>query len=212
MSRSRSGASVRSTAARALVISLALVLGACATSSSTIPTPQGGSAWEQRQVQLAAIESWTLKGRVAVETARDSGSATLTWEQNRDRYAMRISAPLAQGTFELRGDAGSATLRTPENRTLTAPDPQTLMRENLGWSLPVAGLKYWVRGLPAPGGVAGQLRVDDAGRLLDLEQDGWRISVLRYRQVADTELPDKLYMENSPLRMRVVIGEWQLHK
>lgn len=196
-------------AARALAILFLLLIEACAI-RSVLPEPEGETVWDRRRARLAALERWTLQGRVAIETARDGGTATLRWEQDRERYAMRIIAPLARGTFELRGDAGSVTLRTPENQTLTASDPQALMQKNLGWSMPVDGLQYWVRGLPAPGSPARHLRVDEAGRLRDLEQDGWRISLLRYTQVAGLELPDKLYMENNPLRMRLVIGEWQL--
>lgn len=209
MNRRRAGRGACEVVARALAVLFVLLIEACAT-RSVLLEPEGETVWDQRQARLGALERWTLQGRVAIETARDGGTATLRWEQDRERYAMRIIAPLGQGTFELRGDAGSVTLRTPENQTLTASDPQALMQENLGWSMPVDGLQYWVRGLPAPGRPARHLRVDEAGRLRDLEQDGWRISLLRYTQVAGLDLPDKLYMENNPLRMRLVIGEWQL--
>jgi len=194
---------------RLVTIMLALIVTACATTTTPVPAPSADTAWQARQRRLATLQRWTLQGRVAIETAQDSGTATLTWEQDGDRYIMRIMAPLSQGTFELRGDDRSVALRTPENETLTATDPQALMQQNLGWSLPVAGLKYWVRGIPAPGSPARQLRVDAAGRMLDLEQDGWRVSVLRYKLVGTEEVPDKLYMENSPLKMRVVIAEWK---
>lgn len=167
-------------------------------------------AWESRKTRLAELDSWTVQGRVGVETARDSGTASLTWDQDGEDYAMRIMAPLSQGTFELKGGADGVTLRSPDNQIRSAADPQELMEQNLGWSLPVTGMKYWVRGIPVPDRPVEQIRVDDTGRLLDLQQDGWRISISRYKQVAGLELPDKLYMENQPLKMRVVIAEWQL--
>lgn len=197
-------------AARLSALLLVFAMSACAVVAPPKEGDVRGGIWEARQLRLAALERWRLQGRVGIETSQDSGSATLTWEQEGEDYAMRIMAPLAQGTFELKGDPGSVTLRGPDNQTTTAADPQALMQEKLGWSLPVAGLKYWVRGIPAPGRPVKQIRIDAAGRMLDLQQDGWRISISRYAQVGTEELPDKLYMENQPLKMRVVIGAWQL--
>src|SRR3972149_5389831 len=105
---------------------------------------------------------------------------------------MRIMAPLSQGTFELRGDDRSVALRTPENETLTATDPQALMQQNLGWSLPVAGLKYWVRGIPAPGSPARQLRLFASATLFDLGHGESEGRVLRCKLVGPEEVPDKL--------------------
>lgn len=199
--------------ARVALLALMLLIGACATAPSAPPPAEGGTAlgrWLDRQQRLAALVQWTLRGRVGIETGKDSGNASMSWEQNGEEYAIRISAPMSQGTFELRGDAQGVTLRGPDRSEISAADPQALMQEQLGWSLPVAGLKYWIRGIPMPNRPVAAVRLDDAGRLSDLEQDGWRVSVQRYKAVGEEELPDKIFMENAPLKMRVVIGEWQL--
>ncbi len=196
--------------ARLLLLAGTLALGACATAPSPAPAGAPLGRWLDRQQRLAALVQWNLQGRVGIETGKDSGNATMSWEQNGEEYAIRISAPLSQGTFELKGGMQGVTLRGPDNRVLSAADPQALMQDQLGWSLPVAGLKYWIRGIPMPNRPVAAVHFDDAGRLSDLEQDGWRVSVQRYKKVGDEELPDKIFMENAPLKMRVVIGEWQL--
>lgn len=198
---------------RVALLALTLAIGACATAPGAPPREEGGGApgrWVDRQQRLAALVHWTLQGRVGIETGKDSGSASMRWEQNGEDYAIRISAPMSQGTFELKGSARGVTLRGPDNREISASDPQALMQAQLGWSLPVAGLKYWIRGIPMPDRPVAAVHLDDAGRLSDLEQDGWRVSVQRYQTVGEEELPDKIFMENAPLKMRVVIGEWQL--
>jgi outer membrane lipoprotein LolB len=194
--------------ARGVLLAAIAWLGACATVPPT-PVEESG-AWATRQQALAGVERWVVQGRVGIETKTDGGTATLTWAQDGESYSMRIMAPLGQGTFELRGNEAGVSLRTPENRRISAQDPETLMQQSLGWSLPVAGMRYWVRGLPVPGHAIGQMRLDEAGRLLDLQQDGWRISLQRYRTVGPHELPDKIFMESEPLKMRIVISEWQL--
>jgi outer membrane lipoprotein LolB len=198
----------RRRAARGALLAMTLWLGACATVSP--PILEADAQWARRQQQLATIERWVVQGRLGIETRSDGGTATLNWEQDGASYAMRIMAPLGQGTFELRGNEDGVSLRTPDNRQVTARDPESLMQQSLGWSLPVAGMRYWVRGLPVPGHPIEQIRVDDSGHLLDLQQDGWRISMQRYRTVGGHELPDKIFMESEPLKMRVLISEWQL--
>lgn len=195
-------------AARGALLVLTMWLGACATVSP--PAVEGDGKWARRQQQLAGISRWVVQGRVGIETRSDGGTAALNWEQDGDSYAMRIMAPLGQGTFELRGNEVGVSLRTPDNRRVSARDPESLMQQSLGWSLPVAGMRYWVRGLPVPGHRIDQIRIDDDGHLLDLQQDGWRISMQRYRAVGEHQLPDKIFMESEPLKMRVVISEWQL--
>ena len=151
-----------------------------------------------------------MQGRVAIETAQDNWTASVTWKNEAEHYQMRFMAPLSQGTFELTGAPGRVQLRTPE-KTLEAPDPRQLMQDNLGWSLPVYGMRYWVLGLPAPNRKTQELHIDQVGHLVDLQQDGWRISVLRYKKVGEVELPEKVYLQNDPLKVRLVIEEWQLH-
>ena len=168
------------------------------------------SLWQRRQQQLQQLQNWDMQGRVAIETAQDNWTASVTWKNETEHYQMRFMAPLSQGTFELNGTPGHVQLRTPE-KTLEAPDPHALMQENLGWSLPVYGMRYWVLGLPAPKHETQELRVDEVGHLVDLRQDGWRISVLRYQKVGGLELPEKMYFQNDPVKIRLVIGEWQLH-
>jgi outer membrane lipoprotein LolB len=188
----------------------AALLDGCA---SLMPPSEGGAEnaeWTKRQSRLSAIERWTVQGRVAIETAAEGATATINWNQDGESYSMRIVAPLGQGTFELQGNAEAVSLRAPDNKTLTARDPQALMQQSLGWSLPLAGLKYWVRGLPQPDHPVEQLRLDEAGRVLDMEQDGWRISLLRYSDVNGIELPEKIFMASDPLKMRLVISEWKL--
>jgi outer membrane lipoprotein LolB len=197
-----------------LIPAVGLGLGGCAELQALKPfflpveAPEA-TAWDRHRASVGSVRAWTLQGRVAVETADDGWNATMTWEQRADHYALRLMAPLSQGTFELEGDTGGVTLRTAENETLTATDPEALMRDHLGWSLPVGGLKFWIRGIPDPDRPHTDLKLDESGRMTDLIQDGWRVSVLRYQKVGDKDLPDKLFLQNDPVKVRVVIGQWQ---
>ena len=168
------------------------------------------TAWEKHRAAVAGITRWTLQGRIAVDTGKDSLTAGLHWEQQGEDYNLRVMAPLGQGTFELKGDPQQVALTNPDNQTVRARDAQALMQQQLGWSLPVAGMRHWIKGLPAPGTPAKDVRYDELGRIMDMQQDGWRISLLRYKTVGGKDLPDKLYLQNGTVKIRMVVGEWQL--
>ena len=187
------------------------MLAACAQLPflPTGTTPQA-KAWKLREAALQGLRQWTLHGRVAVQNGKEGFSAGLRWVQQGPAYQLRLMAPLGQGTYELQGDAHGVTLHTADNRVLHAADAQGLMQDNLGWSAPVAGLRYWVLGIPEPGVPVDYLRVDEQGRLSDLEQSGWRISVLDYRQAGKLVLPSKLYMHNDTLELRMVVQSWDI--
>lgn len=198
---------------RWLLLAAAAALGACAQ-LPFLPvgiTPQG-KAWALREAALQDLQHWTLLGRIAVQNGKQGFTAGLRWVQDGPAYQLRLMAPLGQGTYELQGDPKGVTLRTADNRVLQAADPNALMQDNLGWSAPVAGLRYWVLGVPEPGVHVDYLRVDDQGRLTDLEQAGWRISVLDYRKAGSLVLPSKLYMQNDTLELRMVVQSWEIAK
>jgi outer membrane lipoprotein LolB len=164
--------------------------------------------WEARQALLQLRQQFVLSGRIAVQREAEGGQAKLHWQQAGSQFALRLIAPLAQGTFLLSGDDQAVSLVAPNGDSFQAPDLDTLMTTHLKWALPVAGARYWVLGLPVPGHKVTQLSLDEQGRLRDLAQDGWRISVLEYQTVAGLDLPRKLFLLGDTLKLTLVITEW----
>jgi outer membrane lipoprotein LolB len=110
--------------------------------------------------------------------------------------------------MSIEGDSSGVLLRLPEGKTLTAQDAESLLYEQLGWHMPLAGLHYWVRGLPQPDAPFTKA-LDEQGRLVSLHQAGWDIRFPSYVQVAGVDLPRKVFLENHPLSVRLVIQSWE---
>jgi outer membrane lipoprotein LolB len=123
---------------------------------------------------------------------------------------MRLLGPLGQGAVEIEGDPGGVRLRTAQGETYTASDPETLMHQALGWSVPVAGLRYWLLGRDDPGGGAVQPTLDPEGRPLTLAQGGWEVRYLDYLPVDPVSLPGRVQLDRGDLHARVVINRWDL--
>ena len=179
-------------------------------SPQTLATEQ---SWRVRQQALSALNVWSLSGRIAIQTPTEGWHAALSWEQRGESYAIQLSSPLGQGAMQLSGDPAHVTLRTAAGED-SAQDPETLLEKQLGWRLPVSGLRYWVLGLSDPGMPLEHQELDDQGRLIRIRQSGWDIEFRRYAPGGRVDLPDKLFLNNSGaephLEVRMVVENWIL--
>lgn len=193
-----------------------LVLAACAVTPDRVPSLDSEQAWQTRILTLAALDSWSLTGRIAIQAEQEAWNAAIRWSQQGDRYTINLSAPLGQGVVRVEGDAKLVTLRTADQQYF-AQDGEALLRQRLGWSLPVDGLRYWAVGLPNPRANSEEHQLDDRGRLHSLRQSGWDIEFRRYAQVGNIDLPDKIFLvkrgANPSVAVRLVVQRWELtHK
>ncbi|MGE3773587.1 MAG: lipoprotein insertase outer membrane protein LolB [Gammaproteobacteria bacterium] len=204
--------SVRSRCRIAALVALLLGLSGCANAPwRAAPTPSAEDArWAAHRDAVAALESFTVTGRVAIQRGSEGGGAKLRWRQHGAESDLRIMAPLAQGSFRLQGDAGQVVLNAPDGKQYRAASFEGLMAAHLGWSFPVDGARYWVRGIPDPRQPVTQLSLDAEGRLSDLAQAGWRISVLEYGSSASEALPKRLFLNAGDLKIRLAIDGWEL--
>lgn len=198
-----------------LTLGLTCALSAC----TTLPVPPAGDLWQQRQPALTAIRHWVISGRLAILTPQSGWHIRVRWQQQADDYLIQLDAPLGQGAAELRGNAGSVTLRTADGE-FSAASAEALLEQRLGWQLPVSGLRYWIRGLPDAGAAVEHRTLDTAGRLTGLRQSGWDIEFRHYTAIpasaAPRALPDKIFLvrrsasPDAALDIRLVIERWDL--
>lgn len=163
--------------------------------------------WQQRREALQAVDHWTLNGRIALQQAQEAWHASIYWQQQGQEFDIRLTSPLGGGMLSIEGDASGIFLRLPEGKILAARDAQSLLHQQLGWRMPLAGLRYWVRGLPQPG-VPFRKELDAQGRLASLYQAGWDIRFLRYMDAGGIDLPGKIFLENRELAVRLAIQRW----
>lgn len=164
-----------------------------------------------QSAQIASIDAWRADGRVAIARGAEGYSARLRWLQQDDSFQLRLIAPLGRGTYQLAGNPAAVELLVPSGEAYRGRDAESLMRDHLGWSIPVAGAEYWLRGLPAPTSEPTYVHRDEQGFISDMEQDGWRISVLKRRKAANFDLPAKLFLHYRDLKVRIVVSKWTLN-
>jgi outer membrane lipoprotein LolB len=185
---------------RLLVALLTLLLAACATSP---PAPPAVA-----QALHTQNEPWSIQGRIALKNGDKSLSGQLHWRHDAGRDELTLASPLGQGVARLISDASGVTLIVPDHPDQRAPDAASLTRRTLGVALPLAGLRYWVEGRPDPDR-AHRERLNDAGRIAQLRQDGWVIDYPAYRD-APVWQPRKIVLARDDMEIRLVIDTWQM--
>jgi outer membrane lipoprotein LolB len=173
-----------------------LAFAGCA---SVPPSPPGGTP--------PSVDGWTLQGRFSVDSGDERVSGSIRWAHRGGRDELLLTSPLGQAVARIALDADGAMLELPKQAPRRAVDADALTREAFGYTLPVAGLAWWVQGRPDPARAFDATR-DGAGRLEELRQDGW---IIQYRQYVDEPggYPRKLRVSREDLEIRLVADSWE---
>ncbi len=167
--------------------------------------PDGADlAWDARRARLEQITRFTVQARLSSGLLGAKGN--LHWRQRPDDFEMRVSGPLGVNTMNIAGNEHGVEIRTARESFRTA-DPEGLLRERLGWTLPLRQMRWWALGLPAPSSAA-ELELDSSGRVLNLEQDGWTLEFDEYQDAGTIELPRRFELANSEATIKVVVDAW----
>lgn len=194
-----------------LLLLLATLLTACSSLHQRETLDFGGDAdaWQTHRATVQPVHSWTLQGKIGVRSPAESGSGTLTWLQDQDRYDIRISGPLGRGATRLQGSKQGVTLDMAGQPSVQARSAEALLEQQTGWRLPVEHLLWWVRGLPAPDSPS-RLQLDSQSRLARLAQAGWTVEYSRYQEVNGLQLPQRLQLSARDILLTLVITQWNL--
>lgn len=185
-------------------------LSACET-TPPLPAPEGTpeQAWQVRQQTIESFENWLSTGRLGVTDGKEAFSASLRWQQVGDHYDIRLTGPMGQGLAQIIGAPGGVALRTSDQGTQVASTAEALLEQSLGWPLPISGLRYWMLGITMPGTPVDSRELDPWGRLVRLEQSGWRIRYLKYTRVAGVDLPSRMELDHEPYSARISLRRWE---
>lgn len=158
-------------------------------------------------------ETFVLAGKVAVREAGENFSANVLWHQQGEAFDIDLWGPLGQGRVKLVKKDDIIQLRS-DRGVLAEGEPETLMREQLGWSLPIDVLPAWVQGQPLVAEPVTDLTRDDEGRVAGFEQLGWTVALDRYARVQNDreqrQLPTRVTATRADARIRLVISEWRI--
>jgi outer membrane lipoprotein LolB len=107
------------------------------------------------------------------------------------------------------GSASEVVLRSADGRVQRAATAEQLIAMHLNADVPVAQLRFWILGRPAPGQDVQELQVDSQGRLLRLLQAGWLVTYQQYEAHESGALPTRLRIKRERTAARFVLSDWR---
>jgi outer membrane lipoprotein LolB len=195
---------------RISAILLWFTLAACASLEPAAPL--GSTDFQANQRTLLAHQDWSLKGRLNVRQNQKSDSVNLSWQQQDQRFDIRLWGMIGLGSTRVYGSNRSVTVEKAGERPLQLPNLEALTKDYLSFEFPAAYLLYWVRALPVPG-IAASTEFDANSRLAGLSQRDskgrvWQLTFERYSQVQDVVLPGRIKLATGDLQLTFLVDEW----
>lgn len=197
-----------------LIISALLLTQCAAPPSKPIDTfnakQHAVPAWDKHHAALKALDTWQAKGRLAASNGKEGGSAAFDWQQHDHDYQIKFMGAFGAGSAVLTGSPNLITLQDSQGKVKQAKTPEALMKDSVGWHIPLSGLQYWAKGMPIPNQPSPILKVDHAGNLIYLSQLGWDIEYSGYRLEQAIALPGKINLTNNQLKVKLVMKQWHI--
>ena len=172
----------------------ALITSGCQSMKTANATNQPSTTIQgQNAEQPKKLDNFNITGKIGVTTpASDTtgaqgGSAFYAWGQQNDRFAIELIGALGIGKTNIEYNGQSATLVSEKTGTLTAADPETLLKKATGWQAPISQMPYWISGRSAPSDSAPQL--DAQNRLVSSVNGEWQAS---FSYKGNDKLPNKI--------------------
>lgn len=183
-------------------------LSGCATLTLPSETPVHFNKipWTTRQAELMTIKNWDIAGAFSLREPKQTVIANYEWQQTNKNYVIQIHSSLNVYSVAITGDENNVVLWRSRTEHYSAPTPEILLQQQLGWQLPISNLYYWIRGLPAPGRYHTQL--DAYGHISNLTQQGWKIEFQRYTTVNNIDVPEMLQLTRQNLAVKIVVKTW----
>lgn len=157
----------------------------------------------------AAIKAWSMDGRIGVQSPEKAWQANLYWEHDPKQDRLRISGPFSQGLVSIVVQNDLIFVNEGNGATHLSRDPDAMLRERLGFAVPLSSLRYWMLGVPDPD--RSSLPMAGAGDAAGgFQQAGWQIYPDNLASVDGWMLPQKLRAHGAGVKIKILADNWLL--
>lgn len=165
----------------------------------------GCASWYDTKVAQPAVyhqplqvdDNYNISGRFSIVTAQKDYYGNFNWQRESGDDHLAFMSPLGNTVAQITVESGVATLDNG-SQVYSGHNLDQMMQEQLGFSLPINYLHYWLQGIPLPQYPV-QNRLNSG-----FSQLNWKIEYLSWQ---DQNHPQIVQVSNSDLRIKLII-EW----
>lgn len=159
--------------------------------------------------KVADAKAWEMTGKIAITVPNDKLSSNLYWLHSTDSDELTLTSMLGIQILSLTQKEGKARLIV-NGETYEDSNAQALLLRVTGWTLPINALPLWITGQLSPTDVI--KTKDNQNRpvhVITQTNPTWAINYLRWQQQQGTELPRLLTLNNTDIKIKIQINQWQ---
>ena len=199
---------MRRAALGAVMAALGLLAGCRTAPPPAVIGPGADAPWPEQRAALEKLDRYGLNGRVAVAANGQGFSASLRYQQLPRGSNLALDGPLGIGGLRVVLDGDDLEIATSRGEKLDGDAARAELERRLGFALPLAELRWWLLGIPAPG-EASVNQDEGSGEIHDFTQSGWRVSINTRAAGLGFSLPQRLTAERDGARLKLLVERWQ---
>ena len=139
------------------------------------------------------LSQWIAKGRIALAAQGEGGSGSFVWQQRSERTELAVARAARRGRAQIVTDGDIAAVRRrPKAARSTATRRARRWSNASARELPLADMRYWMLGVPAPERGRAPCSAADAVRVPRIPAARLGVSYQEFRPVAGWSLPARL--------------------
>ncbi len=194
-------------AAAVFCAAIVVMLGGCRTAPPRVVVGPGAEApWPEQRAGLEKLDRSGRNGRVAVVATGDGFTASLRYAQQGREANFSLDGPLGLGGLRVEFDDRDLAIATSRGERLDGPEARAELERRLGFELPLAELRWWLLGIPAPGDAA--VDSQDSGEIRGFTQNGWQVSIDARAPGLGFALPRRITAQRDGARMKLLVERW----
>jgi len=183
---------------------------ACVPLVTGCATTMVGSPPESRTADPGQLTQWMAKGRIALAAQGEGGSGSFVWQQRSERTELTVRGPFGAGGLALVTDGATIELSDGAGQPLNGEAARAELERRLGVKLPLAELRYWMLGVPAPDRPGSGPVQASSSSVPGFIQGGWVVNYEELKSQAGWSLPARLTATTNGAKVRIIVDDWIL--
>jgi outer membrane lipoprotein LolB len=183
---------------------------ACVPLVTGCATTMVGSPLESRTADPEQLTQWMAKGRIALAAQGEGGSGSFVWQQRSERTELTVRGPFGAGGLALVTDGATIELSDGAGQPLNGEAARAELERRLGVKLPLAELRYWMLGVPAPDRPGSGPVQASSSSVPGFIQGGWVVNYEELKSQAGWSLPARLTATTNGAKVRIIVDDWIL--